>query len=86
VKGFTPIVSDLHWFVGVTGRGHGNHVVGLKHRHVLLMQAHAAAGNPAQALAAYERLRVRLADELGTALSPETESAFLEILAARPRS
>jgi len=48
--------------------------------HVLLMRAHATAGNPAQALAAYERVRVRLADELGTAPSPETESAFLEIL------
>jgi DNA-binding SARP family transcriptional activator len=50
--------------------------------HVLLMRAHAAAGNPAQALAAYERLRARLADELGTTPSPETESVFLEILAA----
>jgi DNA-binding SARP family transcriptional activator len=48
--------------------------------HVLLMRAHAAAGNAAQALAAYERLRIRLADELGAAPAPETESAFLEIL------
>lgn len=50
--------------------------------HVLLMQAHAAAGNTAQALAAYERLRTKLADELGASPSPETESAFLEILRA----
>lgn len=50
--------------------------------HVLLMEAHAAAGNSAQALAVYERLRSRLADELGTSPSPETESAFLEILRA----
>jgi DNA-binding SARP family transcriptional activator len=53
--------------------------------HVLLMQAHAAAGNTAQALEAYERLRMRLADELGSAPSPETESAFLELLAPGPR-
>jgi DNA-binding SARP family transcriptional activator len=48
--------------------------------HVLLMRAHAAAGNAAQALAAYERLRTTLADELGASPSPETESAFLQIL------
>jgi DNA-binding SARP family transcriptional activator len=48
--------------------------------HVLLMQAHVAAGNSAQGLAVYERLRARLADELGASPSPETESAFLEIL------
>jgi DNA-binding SARP family transcriptional activator len=29
------------------------------------MEAHAADGNTAQALAAYERLRSKLADELG---------------------
>jgi DNA-binding SARP family transcriptional activator len=50
--------------------------------HVLLMEAHAAAGNAAQALAAYERLRAKLADELGASPAPETESAFLEILRA----
>lgn len=48
--------------------------------HVLLMRAHAAAGNRAQGLAAYERLRTRLADDLGASPSPETESAFLELL------
>jgi DNA-binding SARP family transcriptional activator len=46
------------------------------------MEAHAAAGNTAQALAAYERLRAKLADEFGASPSPETESAFLEILRA----
>jgi DNA-binding SARP family transcriptional activator len=49
--------------------------------HVLLMRAHAAAGNAAQALAAYERLRARLAEELGASPSPETEAVFLELLA-----
>jgi DNA-binding SARP family transcriptional activator len=53
--------------------------------HVLLMRAHAAAGNTAQALAAYERLRTRLADELGASPSPETEAVFLALLAPRPR-
>ncbi len=53
--------------------------------HVLLMRAHAAAGNPAQALAAYERLRVRLTEELGATPSPETEAAFLEILGTGSR-
>jgi DNA-binding SARP family transcriptional activator len=49
--------------------------------HVLLMRAHAAAGNAAQALAVYERLRARLAEELGASPSPETEAVFLELLA-----
>ena len=35
--------------------------------HVLLMEAHAAAGNPAEALRAFEDLRRLLRDELGTA-------------------
>jgi Bacterial transcriptional activator domain len=41
-----------------------------------------AAGKMAQALAAYERLRAKLADDLDASPSPETESAFLEILRA----
>lgn len=48
--------------------------------HVLVMRSHAAAGNPAKALEAYDRLRSRLSAELGTAPSPGTESVFLEIL------
>jgi DNA-binding SARP family transcriptional activator len=48
--------------------------------HVLLMRSHASAGNPAKALEAYERLRSRLAEDLGTAPSPETEAVFLDLL------
>ena len=45
-----------------------------------LMQAHAAAGNPAEALRVYERCRRFLADELGAYPSPETESIYRELL------
>ena len=45
-----------------------------------LMQAHAAAGNPAEALGVYERCRRFLADELGAYPSAESEAAYLEIL------
>jgi SARP family transcriptional regulator, regulator of embCAB operon len=45
-----------------------------------LMQAHAAAGNPAEALRVYERCRRFLADELGAYPSPESEAVYLEIL------
>lgn len=51
-----------------------------------LMQSHASAGNPAEALRVYERCRRLLADELGTYPSPETETAYLEILRAGPAS
>jgi DNA-binding SARP family transcriptional activator len=46
--------------------------------HALLMKAHVAAGNPAHAVAAYERLRARLGEELGTVPAAETEAVFLE--------
>jgi YVTN family beta-propeller protein len=49
-----------------------------------LMQAHAAAGNPAEALRVYERCRRFLADELGTYPSPETESIYRDLLLTRP--
>jgi YVTN family beta-propeller protein len=49
-----------------------------------LMQAHAAAGNNAEALRVYERCRRLLADELGAYPSPETEATYLEILRATP--
>jgi DNA-binding SARP family transcriptional activator len=48
---------------------------------VVLMQANVAAGNPALAVAAYERFRTRLAEELGTAPSADTEAVFLDVLA-----
>jgi DNA-binding SARP family transcriptional activator len=52
---------------------------------VLLMQAHVAAGNPAHALAAFDQLRVRLAEDLGTVPSVETEAALADVLAAGGR-
>jgi YVTN family beta-propeller protein len=47
-----------------------------------LMEAHAAAGNPAEALRAYERCRRFLADELGAYPSAETESIYRDLLLA----
>jgi branched-chain amino acid transport system substrate-binding protein len=47
-----------------------------------LMEAHAAAGNPAEALRVYEGCRRFLADELGAYPSPETEAVYLEVLRA----
>jgi DNA-binding SARP family transcriptional activator/DNA-binding beta-propeller fold protein YncE len=49
-----------------------------------LMQAHAAAGNPAEALRVYERCRRFLADELGAYPSAASEAAYLEILRSSP--
>jgi class 3 adenylate cyclase/DNA-binding SARP family transcriptional activator/tetratricopeptide (TPR) repeat protein len=51
-----------------------------------LMQAHVAAGNPAEALRVYERCRRFLADELGAYPSPETKAVYLEILRSSPGS
>ena len=47
----------------------------------LLMQAHAANGNRAEAMKVYHRLRTLLGDELGTAPSADTEALYLELLA-----
>src|SRR3989440_12385370 len=47
-----------------------------------LMEAHAAAGNRAEALQVYERCRRLLAEELGTYPSPETESIYRGLLGA----
>jgi DNA-binding SARP family transcriptional activator len=46
----------------------------------LLMRAHAAVGNRAEALRAYERCRSLLSEELGVPPSPQTEAVYLEIL------
>jgi DNA-binding SARP family transcriptional activator len=51
----------------------------------LLMQANVAAGNPAHAVAAYEHLRARLAEDLGAVPSVETEAALADVLAAGGR-
>lgn len=48
----------------------------------LLMSAHVAAGNRAEALRVYERCRRLLAAELGAYPSPETESIYRELLEA----
>jgi YVTN family beta-propeller protein len=50
------------------------------HQH--LMRAHAAAGNRAEALRAFERCRTLLADELGVDPDPQTEAVYLDILRA----
>jgi YVTN family beta-propeller protein len=47
-----------------------------------LMEAHAAAGNRAEALRVYERCRRLFAEELGAFPSPETESIYRELLQA----
>ena len=46
----------------------------------ILLRAHAAAGNRAEALRAYERCRRLLAEELGTDPSAQTQAVYLEIL------
>lgn len=48
--------------------------------HRLLMQALAAEGNPGEALAAYERLRVTLRDELGASPSDVTQHLYEQLL------
>jgi DNA-binding SARP family transcriptional activator len=49
-----------------------------------LMQAHVAAGDPAEALRVYERCRRFLADELGAYPSQESEAIYLELLRSSP--
>lgn len=46
----------------------------------LLMRAHAAVGNRAEALRVYERCRSLLSEELGVSPSPQTEAVYLSIL------
>ena len=48
--------------------------------HLLMMRALATSGNVAEALTAYERLRVLLRDELGVAPSEAVQDAYLGLL------
>ena len=48
--------------------------------HRLLMRALAADGNPAEAIAVYDALRVLLRDELGTAPARQTQDLFRTLL------
>ena len=48
--------------------------------HLLLMRALAASGNVAEALAAYERLRILLRDELGVDPSEAVQDAYIRLL------
>ncbi|HEX6568558.1 MAG TPA: BTAD domain-containing putative transcriptional regulator, partial [Acidimicrobiales bacterium] len=52
--------------------------------HRALMAACGAAGNRAEALLAYQRLRRVMADTLGVDPSPETEAAYLDLLGPAP--
>ena len=49
----------------------------------LLMRAHAAAGNRAEALWTYERCRKLISKELGVAPSAETHAVYLKVLQTR---
>jgi len=50
----------------------------------VLMRAHVAAGRPASALAAYVRVRERLADDLGVSPTPQTEALHDAIVLDEP--
>src|SRR5205085_5948551 len=50
----------------------------------LLMRAHEAGGNRAEALRAYERCRQMLAEEMGVSPDPETEAVYVGLLGSEP--
>jgi SARP family transcriptional regulator, regulator of embCAB operon len=47
----------------------------------LLMRAHAASGNVAEAMLVYERLRVRLMEDLGVPPASETRTLYEQLVA-----
>jgi len=49
----------------------------------LLMRAHAAAGNRAEALWVYERCRKLISEELGVAPSAQTHAVYMKVLKSR---
>ena len=52
--------------------------------HRLLMEVHEAAGNPAEALRAFEELRLLLREELGTTPGPAAMAVFERVLRGEP--
>ena len=52
---------------------------------VRLMEALAAQGNTAEALLAYEQLRVRLREDLGAIPGPQVQALHSRLLGGRPR-
>ena len=52
--------------------------------HRLLMEIHEAAGNPAEALRAFEELRSLLREELGTTPGPAAMTVFERVLRGEP--
>jgi DNA-binding SARP family transcriptional activator len=81
--------------VALATAGVGEQEIALRHAHHLvraeplresgwrlLMRLHQEAGNPAEALAAYEECRRTLAEQLGVRPSAPTEALYVEILGA----
>jgi DNA-binding SARP family transcriptional activator len=52
--------------------------------HLILMEALERGGNVAEALRAYERLRIMLRDELGVAPSPALQTVYRRLLGEMP--
>ena len=52
--------------------------------YLALMAAHAGAGSRGEAIRAYDRCRLVLAEELGVRPSPATEAAFVDLLGDEP--
>lgn len=81
-------LAELRLRDGDASAGLVSELTELVHRYPLreslwarLITALAAVGRPADALSAYQRIRQRLADELGSDPSPELRQAYTQILA-----